>query len=85
MAEAIPGFESNTWFGLYGPKGLPDETISKISMAVNQTLFEVDVKERLAKLGIESVGGTPLQFAQMVAVDAAKWKRIIAERQIVTE
>ena len=85
VAEAVPGFESNTWFGLYGPKGLADETVLKISTAVNQTLLDAEVKDRLAKLGIEPVGGSPKQFSQMVAVDAAKWKQIIAQRQIVTD
>lgn len=85
VAEAIPGFESNTWFGLYGPKGLAQDTVSKISAAVNQSLSDPDVKERLARLGIEPVGGSPAQFAQMVAADAAKWKQIIAERRIVMD
>ena len=85
VAEAVPGFESNTWFGLYGPKGLADETVLKISTAVNQTLLDAEVKDRLAKLGIEPVGGSPKQFSQMVAADAAKWKQIIAQRQIVTD
>ncbi len=85
VAEALPGFESNTWFGLYGPKGLAVETVSKISAAVNQSLNDPDVKERLSRLGIEPVGGSPAQFAQMVTADAAKWKQIIAERRIVTD
>ncbi len=85
VAEAIPGFESNTWFGLYGPKGLAEETVLKISTAVNQTLADSEVKDRLNKLGIEPVGGTPAQFAQMVASDASKWKQIISDRRITSD
>ncbi len=85
VAEVLPGFESNTWFGVYGPRGLPPEVLAKIEAAVNQTLQDGDVKERLAKLGIEPVGGSPQQFSQMVAADAAKWKKIIAERQITLD
>jgi tripartite-type tricarboxylate transporter receptor subunit TctC len=85
VAEAVPGFESNTWFGLYGPKGLAEETVLKISAAVNQTLLDADVKERLGKLGIEPVGGSPAQFAQMATADAVKWKQTIAERRIVPD
>ena len=85
VAEVLPGFESNTWFGVYGPRGLSPEVLAKIEAAVNQTLQDGDVKERLAKLGIEPVGGSPQQFSQMVAADAAKWKKIIAERQITLD
>jgi tripartite-type tricarboxylate transporter receptor subunit TctC len=85
VSEVLPGFESNTWFGLYGPKGLVPEVLAKIEAAVNQTLQDADVKDRLAKLGIEPVGGSPQQFGQMVAADAAKWKKIITERQITLD
>lgn len=85
VSELLPGFESNTWFGLYGPKGLPADVTARVNTAVNQALADADVKERLARLGIEGVGGTPAQFAQMAALDAAKWKKIITERKIVAE
>jgi tripartite-type tricarboxylate transporter receptor subunit TctC len=85
IAEAVPDFESNTWFGLYGPKGLPAELVARISNGVNQALQDADVKERLARLGIEPAGGTPQQFAAMAEADRAKWKKIIIERKIASE
>ncbi len=85
ISEMLPGFESNTWFGLYGPKGLAADVLAKIATAANQALADPDVKDRLARLGIEPVGGTPQQFADMAAADAAKWKQIIAERKITSE
>ena len=85
VAEVLPGFESNTWFGLYGPKNLGQDVLAKIGAAVNQALADADVKDKLARLGIEPVGGTPLEFTQMAARDAAKWKQIIADRKITSE
>ena len=85
VAEFLPGFESNTWFGLYGPKGMPQDTVNKIELAVNQTLADADVKDRLAKLGIDPVGGSAAQFASMVALDSTKWKKIIQDRKITLD
>ena len=85
VSEAVPGFESNTWFGLYGPKGLPNDIRDKVSAVVQQVLQDADIKDRLARLGIEPVGGNATQFAQMVQADAAKWKKIIAERKITID
>lgn len=85
IAETVPGFESNTWFGLYGPKGLPADIVAKINAGVNQALQDADVRSRLAKLGIEPVGGTPQDFAKMTEADRAKWKKIIVERKISIE
>ncbi len=81
----MPGYETVTWFGLYGPKGLPAELVARLNAGINQALQDADVKERLARLGIEPVGGTPAQFAAMADADRAKWKKIITERKIVAE
>ena len=82
VAEVLPGYESNTWFGLYGPKALPADIVARVNTAVNQSLADAEVKDKLARLGIEPVGSTPAQLAQMVAADAAKWHAIIVERKI---
>ena len=85
VSEVLPGFESVTWFGLYGPKGLPAELTAKVNQAVNAALGDADVKERLVRLGAEPTGGTPQAFAAMVKADNSKWKKIIADRKIVVE
>ena len=85
ISETVPGFESVTWFGVYGPKALPADLVQRVNTALNQALQDKDVKDRLARLGIEPVGGTPQQFAAMLDKDRAKWKKIITERHITPE
>ena len=85
ISESVPGYETVTWFGLYGPKGLSAELATRLSTGVNQALQDPDVKERLARLGIDPVGGTPAQFAAMANADRAKWKKIITDRKITAE
>jgi tripartite-type tricarboxylate transporter receptor subunit TctC len=85
ISETIPGFESVTWFGVYGPRGLPSELVQRVNTALNQALQDADVKDRLSRLGIEPVGGTPQQFAAMLEKDRARWKKIITERRITPE
>ena len=85
VAEVLPGFESVTWFGVYGPKNMPADLTTKVNQAVNAALADADVKERFARLGAEPAGGTPQAFAAMVKADNAKWKKIIADRKISVE
>jgi tripartite-type tricarboxylate transporter receptor subunit TctC len=85
IAETVPGFESVTWFGIYGPKGLPADIVAKVNSAANQALQDADVKARLVQLGIEAVGGTPQDFAKMLEADRAKWKKVIVDRKITLE
>ena len=85
VAEVLPGFESVTWFGLYGPKAMSADVTAKVNQAVNAALADADVKERFARLGAEPAGGTPQAFAAMVKSDNTKWKKIIADRKISVE
>lgn len=86
IADTLPGYESNTWFGFYGPKGLPADMVARINKAANEALADPEVKDKLSRLGIEpATAGTPEQFAKMVATDAAKWKKIVVERKITNE
>lgn len=85
VAETLPGFDSITWFGLYGPKGMPQDLAAKVNQAVNAALADADVKERFARLGAEPAGGAPQAFAAMVKADNAKWKKIIADRKLSVE
>ena len=80
--SGLPGFESDTWFGIYGPKGLPPEIVSRLNAEFNKAIQSQDVKDRLAKLGAEPIGGTPAQFAAMVKKDSARWGKLIKDRKI---
>ena len=85
VAEVLPGFESTTWFGLYGPKGLNADIVLRINAALNAALADPDVKERFARLGAEPTGGSAPRFAQVVKADHDKWKAIIADRKITAD
>jgi tripartite-type tricarboxylate transporter receptor subunit TctC len=85
VSESLPGFESVTWFGVYGPKGLNADLTARVNQAINAALADPEVKERFARLGAEPTGGTPQAFAAMVRTDNAKWKKIITDRKITAE
>ena len=85
IADVLPGYESTTWFGLFGPQGLRPELVSRINTAANQALKDPEVAEKLQKLGIEAQGGTPAQFGTLLASESAKWKKIINERKITLD
>jgi tripartite-type tricarboxylate transporter receptor subunit TctC len=85
IAEVLPGYESTTWFGLFGPKNLPADVVARVNTAANQVLQDPEVVAKLLNLGIEPIGGTPAQFTTMLANESAKWKKIITERKITLE
>ena len=85
ISDVLPGYESTTWFGLFGPKGLPADVVTRVNTAANQVLKDPEVIDKLTRLGIEPVGGTPAQFTAMLGAELAKWKKIIQERKITLD
>jgi len=86
VAESgMTGFEFVSWYGLWGPKGLPAEITAKLQREAVRALAQPDVKERLGVLGFETIGSTPAEFAAFIDAESAKYGRIIREAGIKTE
>jgi len=85
ISEVLPGYESTTWFGLFGPQGMRPELVARVNAAALQALADPEVKDKLQRLGIEAVGTSPTQFTAMLAAESAKWKKIITERKITLD
>ncbi len=78
IAEAgVPGYESYTWFGLFGPKGLDAQVVGKVNKAVKDALETPAVRERLVQMGNTPRWETPEQFRQTVKSDRAKWAEVV--------
>jgi tripartite-type tricarboxylate transporter receptor subunit TctC len=85
VADTVPGFESIVWFGVFGPRGMPADVTQKLNGEINTVLKSPDFLERLRVLGYDAAGGTPADFARVVATDTAKWAKLIKERKITPE
>ena len=78
IAEAgVPGFEASTWHGVLVPAGTPVAIVDRLNAEINRTLQQADVRDRLAALGAEIVGGTPKEFADHIQREIPKWAMVI--------
>jgi tripartite-type tricarboxylate transporter receptor subunit TctC len=77
MAETVPGYDTEVWWGLLGPAGMPPDVIAKLSHDFVAALNTEAVKERLAKLGASPIGSSPEQFDAKIHADYEKWGPII--------
>jgi len=86
IAESgMTGFDFSSWYGLWGPKGLPADITAKLQAEVAKALAAPDVKERLAVLGFEAIGSTPEVFAKYIDDESAKYGQIIKDAKIKAE
>jgi tripartite-type tricarboxylate transporter receptor subunit TctC len=78
VAEAgYKGAEAPLWFGLWGPAGMPRQTVDKINADVRRALKDPAVQDRLVKGGNETYDLSAQQFAQMVREHIAEYTRVI--------
>jgi len=86
VAESgMTGFHFVSWYGLWGPKGLPADITAKLHGELVKALAQPDVRQRLGALGFQEIGSTPAEFARFIEDESAKYGRIIREAGIKTE
>jgi len=74
VAESgLAGYETVAWFGVLAPAGTPKEIVNRLSIEIAKIARSPEMRERLTSLGAEPVGGTPEEFAAVIAGDIAKW------------
>jgi tripartite-type tricarboxylate transporter receptor subunit TctC len=82
IGETVPGYEVVHWYGLWGPKGMPDAIVTRWNGEVAKLLQAEEMKKRLAIEGLEPAGGPPGQFLNRIRGDVEKWRRVVREAKI---
>jgi len=85
IAETVPGYDTEVWWGLLGPAGMSPELVAKLSHDFVAALNTEPVKERLAKFGASPIGSSPLQLDAKIRADYEKWGPIIKAAGIRAE
>jgi tripartite-type tricarboxylate transporter receptor subunit TctC len=77
IAETVPGFESDAWFGLVAPAHTPPEVVNKLNAAVRQVLAEPAVIAKFKDVGVDLVSDSPQEFQRFIQSEMEKWGKII--------
>lgn len=77
IAEVLPGYESNAWFGLFGPGRMAPELARRISDAARQAIAQPDMRRRLDTEGATPVGNSPEQFSAFVDSEITRWAKVV--------
>jgi tripartite-type tricarboxylate transporter receptor subunit TctC len=86
VAESgLPGYEATAWHGWLAPAGTPASIITRMQTEVAAILRLPDIRERLARDGIEAVGSTPEQFAAYIRAEIDKWGKVVRDAGIKLE
>ena len=77
-----PDFEAVPWFGFLAPTGTPQAIIDKIHHDTVAVLAMPDVQKRFADNGLDVIGSTPAEFAQVIKTEIPYWAKIIKDAGI---
>ncbi len=78
-AANLPGFEMSAWQGIVVPSGTPKEIISKLNAEINKAVQNPDLRQRLATLGAEPLGGTSEHYAEYIRTELLRWTKVVKD------
>lgn len=82
VAETLPGFEVNGWYGLMAPAGTPPEIIQKLNQEVTSILKMPAIVERLKQGGMEPAPMSPEAYGAMIKTELTRWAAAVKAANI---
>jgi len=77
MSEFVPGYEASNWYGIAAPKNTPAAVIDKLNREINAVLADPGMRTRIADLGETVLGGSPADYAKLIAEQTEKWGKVV--------
>jgi tripartite-type tricarboxylate transporter receptor subunit TctC len=74
-----PQIQDYTWVGLFAPTGTPPEIVRRLNEAVQRAIEAPEVRERLAALAFDPVGGPPERVAEYVKSEVVRWAKVVKD------
>ena len=82
----VPGYEAVSWFGLFGPAGMPADVTAKINGEIRAMHAEAEFQKTfLDKFYFQSIAGPPEQLTKFIKDEEPKWRKIITDAKIKVE
>jgi tripartite-type tricarboxylate transporter receptor subunit TctC len=85
IAESLPGYEANNWWGILAPAATPAAIVKKLNAEINAIMKLPETQKRFASEGAEPVSGTPEDFSKLIASEMIKWAKVAKEANIKAE
>jgi len=85
VADAVPGFAVEAWWGVFAPAKTPPAVVEKLNAAINTVSQDPAMRELFAREATEPSSLTPAQFAAYVDREVTRWKTLSKERNIKIE
>jgi tripartite-type tricarboxylate transporter receptor subunit TctC len=82
LAEILPGYEANSYFGIAAPRGTPVEIIDRLNLESNLGLADSSVAQQIEALGDTVLALSPSEFGKLILDETEKWAKVIRTANI---
>jgi tripartite-type tricarboxylate transporter receptor subunit TctC len=76
IAEDLPGYEANNWWGILAPAATSPAIVKKLNSEINRVMQLPETQKRFAAEGADPVSGTPEDFSRLITVEMVKWAKV---------
>ena len=77
--QGLAGFETGSYQGVVGPKGIPPDVTAKLNSELTKALNTTEMKEKFAKLGTEVRTGTPESLGTWMRGEQTRWAKVVKD------
>ena len=85
IAEVVPGYRVESWYGLFAPTGTPAGIIERLGSAARKAARSPDFASKVEQEGLTVVASDPAGLDRYVKEEEARWRAIVKESQIRAE
>ena len=82
LREQGMALEVDTWSGVLAPAETPAPMIGKINSELNALLQQPEMRELLARQGMNAAGGPPDRFGALLKSELVRWARVVKAAKI---
>ncbi|MEK7944884.1 tripartite tricarboxylate transporter substrate binding protein [Pigmentiphaga sp. YJ18] len=83
--NGFKNFEVLEWNGFFVPKGTPAAVVDRLAKEIKAAVSDPDTRAKLNKLGLDTVGSTPAEFATFIQGETRRWKELATANKITVE
>lgn len=85
IAQTVPGYAVESWYGLYAPAGTPPEVIQKLNAAAKKAARAPDFAKKVEQEGVAVIASDPAELDRFVKAEEARWRKIVKENNIKSD
>jgi tripartite-type tricarboxylate transporter receptor subunit TctC len=82
IGETVPGYQVESWYGLYAPAGTPSDVIARLNAAARKAAQSAEFARKIEQEGLGVIASDPAELDRYVRAEEARWARIVKENNI---